>query len=118
MPLSQRQAAQQWHVSRAAIQRAVHGGKLSLTLDKTIDPAEMVRVFGEPVGRLGAGPKEPHEAGVSQTEYDRLKAENEHLRAMLSAKDQNLADLRQALALTGPQPARRHWWQKKHPEVK
>jgi hypothetical protein len=46
--LSQREAGSKWHVSRATIQRAIKRGKLSLTPHKTIDPAEMLRVFGEP----------------------------------------------------------------------
>lgn len=108
-------------MSRATVQRAIKAGKLSLTPSKTIDPAEMVRAFGEPVSRTVASQAEPREAGVSQVEYDRLRAENEHLRAMLDVKDANLADLRHALAWAAPESPprpRRHWWQKKHPEVK
>jgi hypothetical protein len=48
MSLSQREAAAAWHVSRATIQRYIRAGKLARTPDKSIDPAEMVRVFGEP----------------------------------------------------------------------
>ena len=131
--LSHREAARAWGVSRATIQRAVKAGKLSLTPEKTIDPAEMVRVFGEPPSRLASRPMEPLEArgepGVShpntsrltivETENAALKAELSGLRETLSAKDANLADLRaEVLRLTHdrpPEPAptsRRRWWRK------
>jgi hypothetical protein len=42
--LSQRRAAQAWGISRATLQRAVSSGKLSVLPDRTIDPAEMLRV--------------------------------------------------------------------------
>lgn len=52
--MTHREAARLWGVGRTTIQRAAASGKLSLRPDKTIDPAEMVRVFGEPVaGHLG-----------------------------------------------------------------
>lgn len=128
--LSQREAAQRWHTSRAAIQRAIKAGKLSLTPDKTIDPAEMVRVFGEP-SRAPSRPTEPHEATPRATRDEakiaELEAEIVRLRqfeieraalaATVAAQAANLADLRaQVLQLThepAPASGRKRWfWQR------
>lgn len=46
--LSQREAATRWGIARTQIGRDIKSGKLSLTTDKRIDVAEMVRVYGEP----------------------------------------------------------------------
>lgn len=46
--LSQREAATRWGIARTQIGRDIKAGKLSLTTDKRIDVAEMVRVYGEP----------------------------------------------------------------------
>ena len=115
MSLSHREAARAWGVSRATIQRAVKSGKLSLTPEKTIDPAEMVRVYGEPASRPESRQIVPSEAGVSHPESALLRAENEHLKALLAQKEQNLEDLRRAMALLTherPSEPRRRWWQR------
>lgn len=111
--LSQREAATKWHLSRARVQRAIKAGKLSMTPDKTIDVAEMVRVFGEP-SRLESHQTRPDESTREPPMREReLEAKVEHLTAMLAAKDANLADLRAEvlrLAYDKTEPSRRRWW--------
>lgn len=126
--MSHREAAKHWKVSRATIQRAAASGRLSLLADHTIDPAEMVRVFGEPPSHpeppratgtdTTRGHPEPGEPGVSHlvplvtipreatpsrpeppAETTRLRLENEHLRTMLAEKDARIDDLRVAMRL-------------------
>jgi DNA-binding transcriptional MocR family regulator len=115
--LSQRQAAQAWGVSRATIQRAIKAGKLSVLADKSIDPSEMVRAFGEPVShpqnRLTVPDEPTMSRGVSHPETALLRAENEHLRAMVAEKDARIDDLRNAMRLLegpkGTAPRRSLW---------
>lgn len=136
--LSQREAAQRWGVSRATLQRAIKAGDLS-AVEGRIDPAEMLRVYGEPksrpVGRLGeplessSEPGGPEPAQVAQSvarsRLTELEAEVQRLRdalaakeALLAAKDENLTDLRsQVLMLTHDRPApapakKKRWWQR------
>jgi hypothetical protein len=129
--LSKREAARRWSKARATIDRDVVSGKLSLTADKLIDPAEMIRVYGEPKSQQGrqrpeasepdeAAPKTAEKANetmalevklqvaLSQLELER--AERERERTQLQ---QNLADLRSQLQLlTHDRPAKkRRWWQ-------
>lgn len=113
--MSQREAATQWHLSRATIQRAIKAGKLSLTTDKTIDPAEMLRVFGEP-SRSGAGSKEPPgtipepalSAGVNPKD-----ARIAELEATVTAQAKHIESLDRAMQLLGVDRAlpKRRWWQ-------
>lgn len=108
--LSQRQAASTWNLSRGVIQRAIKAGKLSQTSDKLIDPAEMLRVFGEPnrpTGRL----EEPQEPPTEDAEKAALRAENEGLKALLAEKDGHIEDLRKTVALLGldKKPG---WWKR------
>lgn len=117
MALSQREAAQKWGVSRATIQRAIASGKLSLSPSKTIDPAEMLRVFGEPVpdrNRHNEPEKPTTEPVALALEAAALRAENASLKDRLADKDAHLADLRAEVArLTydgGPARGRRGWW--------
>ena len=118
--LSQREAARAWGVGRASIQRAIASGELSQTSEKRIDPAEMVRVFGEPGhpagrpdGPLEATPSAPPEQAAHAARLAHLEAENAALRELLAAKDANLSDLRSQVRLlthdTTTQPKRR-WW--------
>jgi hypothetical protein len=108
--LSQRQAAQVWGVSRATLQRAISSGKLSVSAEGRIDPAEMLRVFGAAKSSSKSGPHEPLGPPLSRGDEPPLKAENQALRAALAAKeelivakDRHIADLSQALRLlTGP----------------
>ena len=110
--LSQRRAAQAWGVSRATIQRAVSSGKLSVLPDGTIDPAEMLRAFGEakggPQGHYNE-PLGPHlgreDEMAFQAEIRVLKAQIEAKEALLSAKDRHIEDLSQALRLLAGPPA-------------
>ena len=110
--LSQRRAAQAWGISRATLQRAVSGGKLSVLPDGTIDPAEMLRAFGEakggPVGNHN-GPLGPPLGRVDemafQAEIRVLKAQIEAKEALLSAKERHIEDLSQALRLLAGPPA-------------
>lgn len=123
--MSHREASRAWGVSRATIQRAIKAGKLSLSAEKTIDKAEMVRVFGEPSDRLVSRPAIPDEAGgepglwhpiharivALEAENSSLKVELAGTREALAAKDENLADLRaEVLRLAHERPARRRWW--------
>jgi hypothetical protein len=109
--LSQRQAASEWGVSRVTLQRYIRDGKLSLTPDKSIDPAEMLRAFGEPKNRHSTGTNIPSSTTQSTAETKALQAEIEHLKAMLTEKNARIDDLRQALRLGHDKPApRRHWW--------
>ncbi len=111
--LSQREAASQWSLGRATIQRAIRTGKLSLTPDKRIDPAEMLRVFGEPEPAR-SGLAEPSKTTTETTgleaELAGLKAENAGLKATLEANRQTIDVLKQSLALLGHDRARRRWW--------
>lgn len=112
MALSQREAARIWGVSRASIQRAIAAGELSLTADKLIDPAELLRVFGPAHSRPSeplVPPPEPPAQDPAQLAA--LRAENAALRELLGAKDANLADLRaQVQLLTYHKAPRRSWW--------
>jgi len=122
--LSQREAALQWFLGRATIQRAIKTGKLSLTMDKRIDAAEMLRVFGEPRPALNATSTPPktidpmdvyqHNLALMEAQKELLQAENamlrDQLRETVAAKDANLADLRaEVLRLAHDRP-RRQWW--------
>lgn len=124
--LSQRRAAQVWGVSRRTLQRAISTGKLSILADGTIDPAEMLRVFGEarggPPAPQGGPPEPPVRHPLSQGNEATLIAENQALRAalavkeeLIAAKDRHIGDLSQALRLlTGP-PAptqQQSFWQR------
>lgn len=102
--LSQREAAREWGVGRTTIQRAVADGKLSLTGQKLIDPAEMLRAFGEPKrphgpdhGPASSPDKTTQMALPDQAQASRiavLEAELAGLKATLAAKDSHIEDLR------------------------
>ena len=110
--LSQRRAAQAWGISRTTLQRAISSGKLSVLPDRTIDPAEMLRAFGEAKGGppghqnepLGPPPGRGDEVDF-QAEIRMLKAQVEAKEALLSAKDRHIEDLSQALRLLAGPPA-------------
>lgn len=124
--MSQREAARLWGVGRATLQRSIAAGELSVSSEKLIDPAEMLRVFGEakrPAGPASGRPSEPlgppaeppkpdpaqvARIAVLETELAARDRENELLRA-------NLEDLRsQVRLLTHDQakaPSKRRWWQ-------
>lgn len=113
--LSQREAARQWNIPRATLQRAISSGKLSLTSDKRIDVAEMVRVFGNPEpARSGSnGPVESTtEPPALAVTVARLEAENRALRDLVQRAD---AERDRALEtvqrlLTHEAASRRRWW--------
>lgn len=111
--LSQREAATQWHLSRNTVQRAIRTGKLSLTPDKRVDPAEMLRVFGEPEP-VSAGSTEPAGAAHDPRAREReLEAKVAAQAELLAAQAANLSDLRAALLrLTHEGSSRRWWWQR------
>lgn len=119
--LSQREVARSWRVGRTTIQRAIKSGKLSVSADGTLNPSELVRVFGEPKGHPKDRPAIPDDAtmgrGVGQDAEALLRAENEHLKALLAEKDARIADLRQAMTLlaapkdqASEPPRRRSFW--------
>lgn len=51
MHISVTKAAKEWGVSRTTIYQKFNDGELSRTVDKKIDIAEMLRVFGEPISK-------------------------------------------------------------------
>ena len=113
--LTQREAARQWGRGRATIQRAIRAGEITPDSDGLIDVADLLRVFG-PAQVRASGPLEPppEPAAPDPAQVARLaalEAENVALRALLDAKDANLADLRgQVRMLTHEAPRRRRWW--------
>lgn len=123
--LSQRQAAKEWGVGRITIQRAIKDGKLTADADGRLDPADLLRVLGEPRGTAGDRPDEPSrttpEPGVHEVEIARLRAELEAAHALLAAKDATISAKDETIAalrlLTHEQPATtpakpsRRWWQ-------
>ena len=125
--LSQREAARAWGVGRATIQRAISAGEISVTTEKLIDAAEMVRKFGEPKrpnqpasGRTSippdATPEPPHTDPAQAARIAVLEAELAGLKATLLAKDGHIEDLRsqvRLLAHDGHKNAdvKRRWWQ-------
>jgi len=110
--LTQREAARAWSIPWTTFRRKVQAGELSIGADKRVDPAEMVRVFGEPRTSTN-GPSGPSPGPAEETpEVARLKAENEGLRAVISAKDETIrtqadALLRLAGPKADPQPEQR-----------
>lgn len=112
--MSQREAALKWSLGRATIQRAIKTGKLSLTLDKRIDPAEMFRLFGEPRPAheaVSTPPKPTHETTGLEAELAGLRAENAGLKATIEASRETIDVLKQSLALLGHDlPKRAGWW--------
>lgn len=110
--LSQREAARAWGVSRATIQRSIARGELSQTSEKRIDPAEMVRVFGEPADPARNRPKEPVEATPDPAiRIAQLEAELAASRRENELQAANLADLRsQVRLITHDGAPRRRWW--------
>lgn len=108
--LSQRDAAQQWGVSRATVQRAIRAGKLSLTPEKRIDPSEMLRVYGEPI-RPASQQTRPDESTHDPARIASLQAEIQSRDREIKLLEQNLVDLRsQVQMLTHDRPRRRAWW--------
>jgi len=111
--LSQREAASKWHMSRATIQRAIKDGKLSQTPNKRIDPAEMLRVFGEPrpvLNAISTPPKATSEADSLKAELVGLKAENAGLKTTIAAIEAHNESLKQAMMMLGHDRPRRRWW--------
>jgi hypothetical protein len=122
--LSLREAASTWRLGRETLNKAIKSGKLSLTTDKQIDPAEMLRVFGEPRPVLKSEPRPPKttlETSGLEAEIAGLKATLAGLEAAVSgkdeiiaAKDEVIAALKQTnLLLTHEHPSsprRRRWW--------
>lgn len=130
--LSQREAAKAWRVGRETLAAKIKSGEISLASTGLIDPAEMLRVFGEPKPRpdkatafkASQGRRNPSETTsrpAPEPPQDqgqvalngRLEAENEHLKAIVALHEQHIADLRQALRLLdGPkdQAPRRSLW--------
>lgn len=114
--LTQREAAAQWGRGRATIQRAIRAGKLTPDSEGRIDPADLLRVFGEPgASRSDGPPKTTPEPPGPDPELSRLRAEVEALRAVVSAKDETIAAQGQTIAamrlLTHDgAPRKRRWW--------
>lgn len=80
--------------------------------DGTIDPAEMLRAFGEANGGPPGHQNEPlgppmgrGDEMAFQAEIRVLKAQIEAKEALLSAKDRHIEDLSQALRLLAGPPA-------------
>lgn len=118
--------------SRKTIQRYVAGGRLSLSQavhgEKSIDIAELVRVFGElshsvpetaPVTMSQAvQPKVTPDVAALEDRIRQLEAQVQTKDAILAAQERHLTSLEQALRLLeGPPkpsedpPKPRRWWQ-------
>lgn len=114
MNMSQREAARRWGVPRATLQRAIASGKLSLTSDKRVDVAEMVRVFGnpEPAQTGPNGPIEPpSDPPQLALTVARLEAENAALRELVKRADaerDRALETVQRLLIHEEQP--KPWW--------
>lgn len=127
--LSQREAARVWGVGRATLQRAISAGELSVSSEKLIDPAEMLRVYGEP--KRNSGPAQSRQTGPlgpadepplnrpAQAAQAAQAAHQAILEATVEARDReiallkaNLEDLRsQVRLLTHEMPEKkRRWW--------
>jgi hypothetical protein len=88
-------AAKQWGIGRETIYRKQRAGELSFATAEppTIDPAEMLRVFGEPKPKPGRFSMSAHEAALLATleaERDRHKADAERLAVELASAKQEL----------------------------
>jgi hypothetical protein len=129
MEMSQREAARQWGLSRAYIQRAIKSGKVSTTRDGKIEVSEMVRAFGEPKPTTEppkSGSAEPLGAPPEPGEGTANLADLADLKALLASRDReiellqkNLDDLRGVVRLLShekaaqatPEPPKpRRWW--------
>lgn len=121
--LSQREAARVWGVGRATLQRAISAGELSVSSEKLIDPAEMLRVYGEPKRNSGPAPsRQTGPLGPADEPPRNQPAQAAHqaiLEATVEARDReiallkaNLEDLRsQVRLLTHEMPEKkRRWW--------
>lgn len=120
--LTQREAARQWGRGRATIQRAIRAGSLTPDAEGRLDPADLLRVLGEPHGTAGdrpdGPPKTTAEPNGSEAELARLRAELAAAHALLdertaahaavlAAKDETIAAMR---LLTHDAPRHRRWW--------
>jgi hypothetical protein len=95
------------------LHKAIKAGKLSITTDKTIDPAEMLRVFGEPRPASVAPPEPPKttpDTSALEAELAGLKAENAGLKATVAAIEAHNESLKQALLMLGHDRPRSRWW--------
>lgn len=123
MKLSLRQAAQQAGVSKSTILRAIQNGRLSA--DRTddggyaIDPAELMRVYGDKAAQRTStdapGQDAPADAtAVLQAQIDGLKAQVDLMREQLDdMKGQREAWQKQAEAnqrLLADQSGKRRGW--------
>lgn len=118
--LSARDAATAVNLSKAAILRAIHEGRLSATKDLAgqwcIDPAELYRAYPPPstVNGEGSDGTQP----VSAIDTAGLQAQIALYRELLTARESEIAFLREQLALEQkrnmallPGP-RTTWWAK------
>lgn len=103
--LSQREAAAQWGMGRATLQRAIRAGKVSAGEGGRIELSEMLRAFGPARGRPSTPDEATPRATDEASELARVKAENEGLRAILAAKDETIAAQAAALRLLAAPPA-------------
>ena len=89
---------------------AIKSGKLSLTTDKSIEPAEMLRVFGEP-SRPASRLTVPDEPTPEWLRMASLERENALLQQTIAAQVGTIAALEQAnRLLTHDRTAKRRWW--------
>lgn len=107
--MSQREAALKWSLGRATIQRAIKDGKLSLTPNKRLDPAEMLRVFGEPRPVSDANPAPPK----ATPETTHFEAKIAALEATVAAQAKHIESMDRAMLMLDHDRPRRRWWQRK-----
>ncbi len=123
MSLSAKEAAEQVGLSKQAILKAIHEGRLSATRDNRgawrIDAAELFRVYAP--ATTGATSDNQPPANPDAARLAALEAENANLRQLVANQERQLADLRRwldtALAALPPRPqledkqqARGNWW--------
>ncbi len=100
MSLSAKEAAEQVGLSKQAILKAIHEGRLSATRDNRgawrIEPVELLRVYAP--APTGAKIDNQPTANPDAARLAALEAENATLRQLVANQEQQLADQEQQLA--------------------
>ncbi len=95
------EAAREWNISRGTIYRKCKTGEMSRMQDGTIDPAEMVRVFGQPKKKKTPKKrtkKEQHLNTVQNTEIEHsYTLEKQLLEQQLKFEQERRAELEKQL---------------------
>lgn len=94
MNISVSKAAKDWGISRTKIYDRINNGVLSRNHDKSIDIAEMVRVFGEPKNKKNSKKtdKNKQKKQFSTTENALLKQQLEHAKELQQIAEKQLKE--------------------------